>query len=82
MGKPRNYQVGKSSAERNASRMTITLPNSALDQVRLNSAARRQAAIDAGMLNANKGGVHDPGKKGKHKRDRRDTRNAIRRGEW
>lgn len=80
MGKPRNYQVGRSSTDRTRDRNTITLSADKLSKI--DAGARRQAIIDAGLHNAHKTRALVATKHDRKKRDRADWKKQNNRGDW
>jgi hypothetical protein len=52
------------------------------DQLRMNKAGRREAEIASGVRPGSGSGVHGGGKRERTRRDRRDGRDFIRRGQF
>ncbi|MBX9572082.1 MAG: hypothetical protein K2X77_24530 [Candidatus Obscuribacterales bacterium] len=80
MGKPSNYQVGRSKSDRARDRNTIAL--SAAELSRIDAGARRQAIIDSGLHNAHKTRALEPSKHNLVKRGRADWKKQKQRGDW
>ncbi|GEM_PF-2762608 len=59
-------------------RMTIRISSDELR--RMDRAARRQADLESGTFF--RGGVHGGDKRERNRRDRRESRQAVRRGDW
>ncbi|MBY0359719.1 MAG: hypothetical protein K2W82_17080 [Candidatus Obscuribacterales bacterium] len=74
------HSPGKTGQEKKAAAGKIRIAFTVEDVVKGNRRDRREEAIENGTLRAGGTGVHGGGKRANNRRDRKESRQALRRG--